>query len=69
MIAVAIGVVLGVLELIMCVCSVIYPKLLAFNMGILVGFYFIVSGIDMVFIGSDISRAVAANRSMTDREI
>jgi len=69
MIAVVIGVVLGVLELIMCVCSVIYPQLLAFNMGILVGFYFIVSGIDMVFIGSDISRAVAASRSMTDREI
>lgn len=43
----------------MCVCSVIYPALLAFNLGILVGFYFIVTGIDMILIGSDISRIVA----------
>ena len=56
---VVIGVILGVLDLLMCVCSVIYPALLAFNLGILVGFYFIVTGIDMILIGSDISRIVA----------
>ena len=62
MAAVVIGVVLGVLELIMCLCSLIYPVMLAFNLGILVGFYFVVSGFDMVFIGSGISRAVAISR-------
>lgn len=36
--------------------------MLAFNLGILVGFYFVVSGINMVLIGSDISRAVAISR-------
>ena len=58
------GVILGVLELIMCVLSVIYPVLLAFNLGILVGFYFVESGINMIFIGSDISRAVAISREI-----
>lgn len=59
---VILGVMLGVLDLLMCVCSVIYPAMLAFNLGILVGFYFVVSGINMVLIGSDISRAVAISR-------
>ncbi len=68
MIAVVIGVILGVLDLLMCVCSAIYPSMLAFNLGLLVGFYFVVSGIYMVFIGSDISRAVAASRKQPDAE-
>lgn len=59
---VVIGVVLGVLELLMCVLSVIYPMMLAFNLGILVGFYFVESGIGMIFIGSDLSRAVTLSR-------
>ncbi len=61
-VAVILGVMLGVLDLLMCVCSVIYPAMLAFNLGILVGFYFVVSGINMVLIGPDISKAVAISR-------
>lgn len=42
------GVVIGGLELIMCILSVIYPMMLAFSLGILVGFYFIESGANTI---------------------
>lgn len=60
---VIIGIVIGVLELIMCVVSAIYPVMLAFNLGILVGLYFIESGANMILIGTDIARAVASAHS------
>lgn len=60
---VIIGVALGVLELAMCVISVIYPVMLAFNLGILVGLYFIESGANMIFVGADVSKAVAIART------
>ena len=67
MVVVVIGVILGILDLLMCICSVIYPSLLAFNLGFLVGFYFVVSGANMILVGSDISRAVAIRREMQGR--
>lgn len=66
--SVIIGTVLGVLELIMCVVSVIYPVMLAFNLGILVGLYFIESGANMIFVGADVSKAVAITRAVKSAE-
>ena len=62
------GVVIGVLELIMCILSVIYPMMLAFNLGILVGFYFFESGANMIFVGSNISKAAAIARVANEAE-
>ena len=62
------GVVIGVLELIMCILSVIYPMMLAFSLGILVGFYFIESGANMIFVGSNISKAAAIARVANEAE-
>ena len=59
---VVLGFVLGALELILGIYSLAHPALLALSLGILIGFYFIESGVGMVFIGSDISRLVAIGR-------
>lgn len=65
---VVIGVVLGVVELIISIYSVAHPAVLAISLGVLVSFYFIVSGINMILIGSKISRAVAITRAMESAE-
>ena len=59
---VVLGFVLGALELIMGFYSFAHPALLALSLGILIGFYFIESGVNMIFVGSDISRIVAIGR-------
>lgn len=43
------GLVLGILEVIVGVYSFIHPMVLAFTMGMLVGIYFIESGLSMIF--------------------
>ena len=45
------GIVLGVLELALAIYSVIHPSLLALNIGLLIGIYFIESGINLIVIG------------------
>ena len=59
-----VGILLGVLELVMGVYSIAHPAVLVISLGFLTAFYFIESGINMIFIGSVYSRAVAAARSM-----
>lgn len=58
------GIILGVLELIMGVYSIAHPAVLVISLGFLAAFYFIESGINMIFIGSVYSKAVAAARRM-----
>ncbi len=60
-----IGILLGALELILGVYSVAHPALLAVSLGILISFYFIESGFNMIFIGSNLSRAVAISREQS----
>ena len=59
-----IGVILGVLELIMAVYSIAHPALLAIQLGLLAGFYFIETGVHQIFLGSAYAKAVAEARSM-----
>jgi len=42
--------------------------MLAFSLGILVGFYFIESGANMIFVGSNISKAAAIARVANEAE-
>ncbi len=56
------GIILGVLELIMAVYSIAHPAVLVLSLGLLVAFYFIESGANMIFIGSAYARAVAFAR-------
>ena len=62
------GIVMGIIELIMCILSVIYPMMLAFGLGILVGLYFVEPGINMIFTGSNISTAVAIAGEVKEAE-
>ena len=62
---VVLGFVLGALELIMGCYSFAHPAVLALSLGMLIGFYFIESGAGMIFIGSEISRLVAAGRELS----
>lgn len=62
--AMVIGIVLGVLEVILGVYSVIHPAALAVSLGILISFYFIESGLRMILMGSEFSRATALNRAI-----
>jgi len=55
-----ISIVLGVLEIILGIYSIAHPAVLAVSLGLLIGLYFIESGISMIFIGSDYSSALAA---------
>ena len=57
------GIVLGVLEIIMAIYSIAHPAVLALGLGLLIGFYFIESGISMILIGSDYSVALAASNA------
>ena len=61
--AMVIGIILGVLELVLGVYSIAHPAVLAVSLGLLIGFYFVESGFSMIFIGSDLTRAVAAGRA------
>ena len=56
------GIILGVLELIMAIYSIAHPAVLVLSLGLLVAFYFIESGINMIFIGSAYAKAVAFGR-------
>ncbi len=49
---VVIGVILGVLELILFGYSMAHPAVLAVSIGVLIGFYFIESGLNLILIGS-----------------
>ena len=49
--AVVLGVILGVLELITAVYSAIHPSVMAVSFGILIGLYFVESGIDAIVVG------------------
>jgi uncharacterized membrane protein HdeD (DUF308 family) len=57
------GIILGVLELIMGGYSVAHPAVLALSIGLLIGFYFIESGANMIFTGSKLSAATAISRA------
>ena len=46
------GLVLGILGIILALYSMFHPVLLALTTGILIGVYFIVSGINMIFLSS-----------------
>jgi len=50
------GIILGVLEIIMGIYSAAHPAVLALSLGMLVGFYFIESGINMIVIGCAVER-------------
>ncbi|MER2057139.1 MAG: DUF308 domain-containing protein, partial [Clostridia bacterium] len=54
------NIVLGVLEIILGVYSIAHPAVMAVSLGILISFYFIESGINMILIGSGYSMALAA---------
>ena len=54
-----IGVLLGVLELVLGIYSIAHPAVLAISFGLLIGFYYIESGVNMIFVGSEFSRLVA----------
>ena len=43
-----VGILLGVLELIMAIYSVAHPAMLAVSLGLLIGFYFIESGVSLI---------------------
>ena len=49
------GIILGILEIILGAYSVAHPMVLAIALGLLIGFYFIESGINMIILGSAFS--------------
>lgn len=59
------GIVLGVAEIILGVVSFIYPSIAATISGILIGFYFIETGANMIFTGSRIAKGVAEARNLS----
>jgi NADH dehydrogenase/NADH:ubiquinone oxidoreductase subunit G len=52
----------GVLELILAIYSIAHPAVLVIQLGLLVAFYFIESGLHMIFVGSAYAKAVALGR-------
>lgn len=62
---VVIGIVIGVLELLIGAYSVAHPSVLIIGLGYLVSFFFIVSGANMIFTGSEFSKAVAVARAQS----
>ena len=56
------GIILGVLELILAIYSIAHPAVLVIQLGLLVAFYFIESGLHMIFVGSAYAKAVALGR-------
>ncbi|MBQ9009278.1 MAG: DUF308 domain-containing protein [Clostridia bacterium] len=57
--AMVISIILGVLEVIMGVYSFAHPIILALSLGFLLAFYFIETGVGMIFTGSRIAKKVA----------
>ena len=57
------GIVMGVLSIILGVYSIAHPAIMAVSLGVLISFYFIESGINMILIGSAYSMALAADNS------
>jgi len=55
------GIILGVLELILAIYSIAHPAVLALSLGLLIGFYFIESGISMILLGTVISKVTSGN--------
>lgn len=58
-----IGILLGILEIVLGCYSAAHPALLALSLGMLIAFYFIESGIHMIFIGFAFSRAEAIHEA------
>ena len=54
-----VGIALGVLEIALGIYSIAHPAVLAVSLGLLISFYVIESGIDMILIGSAYSMALA----------
>ncbi len=54
------GIVLGVLEVLMGIYSIAHPAVLAVSIGLLISFYFIESGIKMIFLGAAVSAVSGA---------
>ncbi len=63
-----IHVTLGVLELILGCYSLAHPAVLALSIGILIGFYFIESGFNTIFIGAAVSNLAAVERALQNGE-
>ena len=55
-------VVLGVIEVILAIYSIAHPAVLALSLGLLIGFYFIESGLGMIVAGSCVSEVVSTVR-------
>ena len=53
------GIILGVLELVLAIYSIAHPAVLAISLGILIGFYYIESGINAIILGSMAAKAAA----------
>ena len=61
-IATLIGILLGVLDVGIGIYSIAHPAVLAISLGILIGLYFIESGLNMLFLGSNLAKIVALSR-------
>ena len=57
------GIIVGVLGIILGIYSVAHPAVLAVGLGLLIGFYFIESGVNLILLGSAYSQAVAVARA------
>ncbi len=59
----ALGIILGILEIIIAVYSMAHPVVLAFTIGVLIGFYFIESGFNLIIVSamvSDVKKEIEA---------
>lgn len=57
------SILLGVLSIILGIYSIAHPAVMALSLGVLISFYFIESGIDMILIGSGYSMLLAADKT------
>ncbi len=64
---IVIGIVLGAVEIVLGIYAAAHPLLLAISLGFLFAFSCIESGVNMIFTGSDISRAAASIRAQQYR--
>lgn len=62
-IGIVLGIILGALEIILGIYSVFHPAMLAVSLGLLISFYFIETGIHMIFMGSAYAQALAIART------
>ncbi len=56
--------ILGIIEVLLAIYSIAHPALLALNIGLLIGFYFIEQGLSMIVVGSCVSAAVSIERAV-----